>query len=147
MHEMGHALGLDHDEADPNDLMSDTLVTGERRLPDASDMAPAPNAAQTVALDDVVASPLASFLGGPSWCDAFDFSALFASIPSGDRLEANLDQAFAHVKEVFAALLDAHHGEHPLADFAAQLHDGPVGDILNAVLPPHTPHQQADWLA
>jgi hypothetical protein len=41
MHEMGHALGLDHDHADPHDVMSDTLVTGERRLPAASDVAQA----------------------------------------------------------------------------------------------------------
>ena len=47
MHEMGHALGLDHDHADPHDVMSDTLVTGERRLPAASDVAQAADLADT----------------------------------------------------------------------------------------------------
>ena len=38
MHEIGHALGLDH-TADASDLMSDHLVAGERRLPGAMDVA------------------------------------------------------------------------------------------------------------
>jgi hypothetical protein len=40
MHEIGHALGLDHaHDGSGGDLMSDALVTGERRLPDAADFA------------------------------------------------------------------------------------------------------------
>ena len=40
MHEIGHVLGLDHShEGSGGDLMSGSLVTGERRLPDASDTA------------------------------------------------------------------------------------------------------------
>jgi hypothetical protein len=40
MHEIGHVLGLDHShEESGGDLMSETLVTGERRLPDAADVA------------------------------------------------------------------------------------------------------------
>src|SRR5262245_21952169 len=38
---------------------------------------------------------------GSTGSDAFDFSRLLASLPSGDRLEAKLDQAFAHAKEAF----------------------------------------------
>ena len=38
MHEIGHALGLDHArDATGGELMSGALVTGERRLPDAAD--------------------------------------------------------------------------------------------------------------
>ena len=45
MHEIGHVLGLDHaDDASGGDLMSDQLVTGERRLPDAADVATAQQA-------------------------------------------------------------------------------------------------------
>ena len=40
MHEMGHELGIDH-TADAHDLMDDSLVDGERRLPDAADVAEA----------------------------------------------------------------------------------------------------------
>jgi hypothetical protein len=48
------------------------------------------------------------------------------------------------VPEAFGALFDANHGEHPLAELAAQLHDGPLGDIPHALSPP-APHH-ADWL-
>lgn len=34
MHELGHVLGLDHDEGDS--VMSETLATGERRTPRAT---------------------------------------------------------------------------------------------------------------
>jgi hypothetical protein len=81
----------------------------------------------------------------PTLGDAFDFSALLASLPNGDVLEARLGQAFADVKEAVADLLEAHHGEHPLADFAAQLRDGPIGEILDVVLSRHTA-PQSDWL-
>jgi hypothetical protein len=33
-----------------------------------------------------------------------------------------------------------------LADFAVQLRDGPIGDIVDAVLSRPTADQQADWL-
>ena len=42
MHEIGHVLGLDHaEDSSAGDLMSDHLVTGERRLPSAADVAAA----------------------------------------------------------------------------------------------------------
>jgi hypothetical protein len=41
MHEMGHVLGLPDTDAPPDDLMYINLVDGERRLPDAADVAQA----------------------------------------------------------------------------------------------------------
>jgi len=175
MHEMGHALGLDHDPANPHDLMSDTLVTGERRVPDAGDVAQATDTADAAEaalpaaprgttlvwgadpdsfVFDRLPQPSAQTAAAPALIaghvatlgDAFDFSALFASLPCGEALEARLGQAFAEVKDAFVDLRDAHHGEHPFADFAVQLRDGPIGDILDVVLSRPTADPQADWL-
>lgn len=65
MHEMGHALGLAHSAgpADPHDLMYDSLVDGERRLPDAADVTLA-NAHQPMAPAAAPVSVAAPIRGG-----------------------------------------------------------------------------------
>jgi hypothetical protein len=165
MHEMGHALGLDHDPANPHDVMSGTLVTGERRLPDAADVtqteqksagATAPALADIHSAMPDMGTNGGSAVGSPAVTqavadrgtglpDAFDFSAL-RTLPNTGAPEAKLEEAFAAAKAGFGALFDASHGEHLLADLAAQLHDGHVEEVLHALLSPSTPQQHPDWL-
>src|SRR5262249_35005348 len=67
MHEIGHALGLDH-AADASDLMSDHLVTGERRLPGAADVQAASQQASQSATQTVSAGQTVT---GTAGADSF----------------------------------------------------------------------------
>ena len=142
VHEMGHELGLAHsDEAD--DVMADMLVDGERRLPDAADLAQANATAPSTTLMPAVAlgpavtpnilpgpastladmgtagngSALAKFLLGGAGADNFVFAhvGVDASLPPPLTHVAGHHFAGADSFD-FSALPPAFHGLGALED-------------------------------
>ena len=81
MHEMGHVLGLDHDSANPHDVMADALAVGERRLPSADDTVGVVDA--THQLDQIYAAADPVILGRGSPMPDIDINALYATAGLG----------------------------------------------------------------
>ena len=121
MHEMGHALGLDHDQANPHDVMSDTLVTGERRLPDASDVAQATDPADTADLANPAEAVLPVAAQAPAGTPMVAVADSFVS----DRavLDAPASTPMPHIADYSAAQGDTFDFSPLVANLPAKLLD------------------------
>ena len=118
VHEMGHELGLVNSATDANDLMYVNLVDGERRLPDAADVALAnPAQAQapllpvvrgTAGNDTIDAGLGGKILVGEAGADHFVFAK---SRPASTPLTHVADYSFIQGDSFdFSALTSAFHG-------------------------------------
>ena len=162
MHEMGHVLGLpdDTNTADSTDLMYIDLVTGERRLPDAADVAQAQVAtggSKPAAQADVAAAVApasapqpdaftfdhgtrtvaAGPATGPAQIgahgDTFDLSALTSAPSAANGAPATLGQMVHDAGSAFATLPAITEAAHAWAE-VAHLENSPVGDAVHAVI-------------
>jgi hypothetical protein len=125
MHEIGHALGFDHSDDHPGDLMSDTLVTGERRLPDAADAA-ATNG--TLRAPEII---------GPTIVNGFDAAYYLAHNP--DVAAAGVDPLF-HFNVVGWT-----EGRDPNAFFDTEGYLAHYADVAAAGMNPLQHYAQFGW--
>ena len=121
MHEMGHALGLDHDQANPHDVMSDTLVTGERRLPDASDVAQATDPADTADLANPAETTLPVAAQAPAGSPMVAGADSFVSDHAA--LDAPASTPMPHIADYSAAQGDTFDFSPLVANLPAKLLD------------------------
>jgi hypothetical protein len=140
-HELGHVLGLPDltDPSDANDLMHVSLVDGERRLPDATDVAQAPttNLTPTVSLGPVDPSAAAgSAVAGTPGNDVIDAGhgggSLFGGAGADTFVFANVDVKAATAPPV-TQVMDYHFAEGDKLDFSAltsQFHSTGIDDNL-----------------
>jgi hypothetical protein len=124
-HELGHVIGLDDStsSADAGDLMYINLVDGERRLPDATDVAkavpmsaPPTFAAGSPGNDTIDAGKGGGILFGGAGADTFVFANVNADVPP----------PVTHV-------MDYHYAEGDRFDFSAltaQFHSTSIDDHL-----------------
>jgi large repetitive protein len=153
---MGHELGLAH-SADADDVMADTLVDGERRLPDAADLAQA-NASQVAAapaaaaaqgfgsaLSDAIHAGLGRITSGLGGFDNFVFAkpGAVASAPlthladhsflSGDGFNFSWQASAFHVPAAAGAPFAHAMGDFTDAFAALQGHtNGPWEELMSS---------------
>jgi hypothetical protein len=143
MHEMGHQLGLDHDGAGAIDLMSDSLVAGERRLPGADDVAAVASAyaaqQQGAASGSaaVTTAPQASAFVGHNIVNGFDAEYYLAN---------NLDVAAAGVDPlVHFETFGWHEGRNPNAFFDTAGYLAHNADVAAAGVDPLEHYEAFGW--
>jgi hypothetical protein len=105
VHELGHVLGLPDStsSADVNDLMYINLVDGERRLPDAADVASAIEASLPPAAQAPAGTPIVAGTAGNDIIDAGHVGAILFGGAGADRFvfdQATLASATAPMPQV-----------------------------------------------